>query len=176
MILSMLLTMVFGFGVITLATIALLNVAGLRIHDLREVKRDDESVFAYAYVSKEAYDLRESVGKLPRWLTWGAIRRCVVYDDTDGNLRLVAGFPIGVQEAVDSQKTMDHLEPIDIIVWVPITGYVAVLLWLAGSISRRCYVVLKEIEHRQPVGSSRGYICPKTLAFKQPLVEQMTSH
>ena len=152
MILSMLLTMVFGFGVITLATIALLNVAGLRVHDLREVKRDDESVFAYAYVSKDAYDIRESVGKLPRWLTWGAIIAVLFTTILTATYAFVAGLPIGVQEAVDSQKTMDHLEPIGIITWVPITGYVAVMLWIAGSISRRCYVVLKEIEHRLPVG------------------------
>lgn len=152
MILSMLLTMVFGFGVITLATIALLNVAGLRVHDMREIKLDDESAFAYAYVSKDAYDLRESVGKLPRWLTWGAIIAVLFTTILTATYAFVAGLPIGVQEAVDSQKTMDHLEPIGIITWVPITGYVAVMLWIAGSISRRCYVVLKEIEHRLPVG------------------------
>lgn len=152
MILSMLLTMVFGFGVVTLATIALLNVAGLRIHDLREVKRGEGSVFVYAYISKEANDLREAIGKLPRWLTWGAIMAVLFTTVLTATYAFVVGSPIGVQEAVDSQNTMDHLEPIGIITWVPVTGYVAVLLWIAGSISRRCYVVLKEAEHRRPVG------------------------
>ena len=152
MILSMLLTMVLGFGVITIATIALLNVAGLRVHDLREVKQQRESVvLAYTYNSQNAYKLRSSIGKLPRRLTWAA---------TVGVLYLVGcyalvgfGFFDGVQDAVDSQKmdSTEHLGRIVfIITWAPVTGYVTVLLWVAGSISKRCYIVLKEVEHRRP--------------------------
>ena len=144
MILSILLTMVFGFGVLTLATIALLNVAGLRMHDLREERRPDESVFTYAYASKRAYDLRSSVGKLPRRLKWGATVAValvmVLYAWAD------PGSSTGVQEPGDS----GHLGPVGIITWVSIATYVVALLWVAASISRRCYVVMQESEHRRP--------------------------
>lgn len=144
MILSILLTMVFGFGVLTLATIALLNVAGLRVHDLREEGRPDESVFTYAYASKRAYDLRSSVGKLPRRLKWGATVAValvmVLYAWAD------PGSSTGAQGTSDS----GHLTPVGIITWVSIAGYVVALLWVAASISRRCYVVMQEAEHRRP--------------------------
>lgn len=153
MILAILLTMVFGFGVITLATIALLNVAGMRVHDLREVRRErSPSVFRYAYTSPSAYALRSSVGKLPRRLMWGAI---IAVSFVTASYAIVdSGTSVDAQECecVDGQRTVDmrHLDPIGVITWVPITGYVVVLLWVAGSISRRCYVVMKEIDHRRP--------------------------
>lgn len=144
MILSMLLTMVFGFGVLTLATIALLNVAGLRMHDLREEQRSGESSVAYAYTSQGAYDLRSSVGKLPRRLKWGATLA----------VALVMGLYASVDPAAsgDAQEALggEHLTPVGIITWVSIAAYVVALLWVAASISRRCYVVLQETEHRGP--------------------------
>lgn len=152
MIVSVLVTMLLGFGVITVATIALLNVAGLRVHDLREVKQQGESVLAYTYTSHRAYKLRSSVGKLPRRLTWGAtigvlyVAVCFAF--------VSLGFSVHVQDAADGQKTaeIERLERIGIVTWAPITGYVMALLWVAGSISRRCYVVLREVEHRRPGG------------------------
>ena len=144
MILSVLLTMVFGFGVLTLATIALLNVAGLRVHDLREERRAGESILAYAYTSKGAYDLRSAVGKLPRRLKWGATVAVVLV------MVLYASVESGA--SVDPQGGLgrEHLTPVGIITWASIAAYVVALLWVAASISRRCYVVLKEMGHRRP--------------------------
>ena len=45
---EILLPMVFGFGVLTLATVALLNAAGHRLHEL-QVMDQQGSRFAFAY-------------------------------------------------------------------------------------------------------------------------------
>lgn len=165
MILSMLLTIVFGFGVITLATIALLNVAGLRIHDLRVEKRKKEKgkrkepVVVYVYTSQSARDLRISVSKLPSRLKWGAIIAVsfvvVLYTLVDSALpstmieRPIEAALLGGEPTKDAYAsrvdTAEHLRPVSIITWAPIAGYVLVLLIVAGSISKRCYVVLKEV-------------------------------
>ena len=145
MIFSILLTMVFGFGVITIATIALLNVAGLRLHDLREVKHSDEFTFEYAYSTKSAYDLRTDVGKLPRRLTSAAVVALLFVTALNALAYALVDAPILGQ----STANVGHLTPIAIITWLSITSYVAVLLCVAGSISTRCYAVLKDIENRR---------------------------
>lgn len=161
MILSMLLTIVFGFGVITVATIALLNVAGLRLHDLREIKQKDDNdqdkpVFEFVYTSTCARDLRDSFGKLPSRLMWGAIIAVLAVVC----LYVFVGLTVDLQEATNAKqetgiqaahpgRDAEHLRPVNIITWMSIAGYVLALLFVAGSISGRCYVALSEDVHPQ---------------------------
>lgn len=164
MILSMLLTIVFGFGVITVATIALLNVAGLRLHDLREVGKAGQvkPIFAFVYTSESARDLRESFGKLPSRLMWGAISALlgVVCLYSFVGLWVDIQEIIGIKQETDIQAThsgrdAEHLRPVNVITWVTIAGYVLVLLLVAGSISRRCYVALSEnVQPQRPIQRS----------------------
>ena len=69
MILQILLTIVFGFGVLTLATVALLNAAGHRLHDGERLKYSGGKVqFMYKYPNDKAEKLRIWFARLPVWL------------------------------------------------------------------------------------------------------------
>lgn len=63
---EILLPMVFGFGVLTLATVALLNAAGHRLHELQVMdQQGPRFAFAYTYSSKAAAELRLSFWRPP---------------------------------------------------------------------------------------------------------------
>ena len=60
------LTVLFGIGVLTVATIALLNVACLRLHDVQKTDSDEAKdgrfvrlLYAYVYDSMQAFIARE---------------------------------------------------------------------------------------------------------------------
>lgn len=69
MILQILLTIVFGFGVLTLATAALLNTAGHRLHDGERKGLANNAVqFEYKYPTDDAERLRWWFAIVPIWL------------------------------------------------------------------------------------------------------------
>ena len=69
MILQILLTIVFGFGVLTLATVALLNTAGHRLHDGERKGLANNAVqFEYKYPADDAERLRWWFAAVPVWL------------------------------------------------------------------------------------------------------------
>ena len=73
MILQILLTIVFGFGVLTLATVALLNTAGHRLHDGERKGFANNAVqFEYKYPTDDAGRLRWWLPSYP--FGWGSRR------------------------------------------------------------------------------------------------------
>ena len=66
MTMQVLLSMVFGFGVVTLATVALLNAAGHRLFELQVLSRRGEDFsFVYTYNSEADAELRLAFSRLP---------------------------------------------------------------------------------------------------------------
>ena len=77
MTMQVLLSIVFGFGVLTLAAVALLNAAGQRLYELQVLdKRSRDFAFVYTYSSKPAADLRLSFSRLPLRLGRPPLLRC----------------------------------------------------------------------------------------------------
>ena len=72
---QILLSMVFGFGIITVATVALMNTAGLRLFDLEALGKEEgrKLAFAYRYDSKLAASLRVWFARMPLFLGLGAV-------------------------------------------------------------------------------------------------------
>lgn len=135
------LTVLFGIGVLTVATIALLNVACLRLHDVQKTDSDEAKdgrfvrlLYAYVYDSMQAFIAREELRSLPAFLGWmgmGAILYMqVLYvaalSTTDPNER----ESIGVWDAIT---------------WASMTSYVTALLLVAAWVSNKVYGVLNEV-------------------------------
>ena len=73
MILQILLTIVFGFGVLTLATVALLNTAGHHLHDGERRGFANNTVqFEYTYPTNNAERLRWWFAAIPVCLRFGS--------------------------------------------------------------------------------------------------------
>lgn len=71
------LTAIFGFGVLTVATVALLNVACLRLHDVQKKYQNatdgsqpDRFLYVYVYDSMSAFAERDKLRHLPSFLAW----------------------------------------------------------------------------------------------------------
>lgn len=125
------LTTIFGFGVLTLATIALLNVACMRLHDVQK-KNDEASGFAYAYIydGPKAHTARGDLRSLPSLLGWTGFVAIVMVQV----LHLVAYSTSGTATAV-----------LDAVTWMSIVSYVLVLLAVAAVVSNRVYGAMAEV-------------------------------
>lgn len=135
-----LLTVVFGFGVVTLATVALLNVAGHRLHELQLLnKRDRDFAFMYTYSSERAAKLRVSFSRLPLWLGGAAV---VVVSLTYGLVFLSEASP---KSQVQVKATDEVVYPsiVDQITWAAVGAYVLTLVGITSVLSARLYRVLR---------------------------------
>ena len=125
------LTTIFGFGILTLATIALLNVACMRLHEVQKMAAE-ASRFAYAYVydGPKAHTAREDLRSLPSLLVWtGFVAIAMVQV-----LHLVAYSTSGPATAV-----------LNAVTWMSIVSYVLVLLAVAAVVSNRVYGAMAEV-------------------------------
>ena len=138
MILQILLTIVFGFGVLTLATVALLNTAGHKLHDGKRLGFAKGKVqFRYDYPSDDAETLRKWFARLPIWLGFAAAVAVV----SAGALYVCAGPQGHMAEAETS-----HLNPVSVITWVGMGLYVLALVGVTTWLSRWLYAVLQDVE------------------------------
>ncbi len=140
MILQVLLTIVFGFGVLTLATVALLNTAGHRLFEGERLGFVDGQVqFAFRYPTDEAETLRRRFARLPLWLGWAGgvavVFTAVLYFSTGPQPQLAPGEP-----------DASHLKPGSIITWTTMGLYVLWLVAVTAVLSRGVYTVLKNVE------------------------------
>lgn len=131
MIVQEALTTIFGLGVLTLATIALLNVACIRLHDVQHMATEaGRAVYAYVYDSAKAHAAREDLRSLPSFLGWTGfiavamvqVLHVVAYS-TDGNSIAVLGA----------------------ITWTAIASYVLVLLAAAALVSNQVYGAMADV-------------------------------
>ena len=135
------LTVLFGIGVLTVATIALLNVACLRLHDVQKIDGDEAKdgrlvrfLYAYVYDSTPALMAREELRSLPTFLGWmgmGAILFMQV-------LYVVAPL-------TTSPNDQESIGVWDAITWASMTSYVTALLLVAAWVSNKVYGVLNEV-------------------------------
>lgn len=138
MTMQVLLSMVFGFGVVTLATVALLNAAGHRLFELQVLSRRGEDFsFVYTYNSEADAELRLAFSRLPLRLGGAAI---VVVLLTYGlffwstvSASTQAPVPVAVVEGVARQSA------IGTIAWAAIGMYVMALVVVTTSLSARLY-------------------------------------
>ena len=123
-------TTIFGFGVLTLAMIALLNVACMRLHDVQK-RAAEASRFAYAYIydGPKAHTAREDLRSLPSLLGWTGF---------------VAIVMVQVLHLVDSASG-NSSSVLDAVTWMAIASYVLVLLAVAAVVSNRVYGAMAEV-------------------------------
>ena len=119
------LTVSIGVGVLTLATMALLNTAGLKLHDVTEDK--DKKVSRFTYDSGLAHELRRSFAAMPEALGAGVvffvIFMAAMYSESVEGGHSETFFKIGV--------------PLSVAV------YIGLLLYVTVRLSRRIYGVLR---------------------------------
>ena len=140
MILQILLTIVFGFGVLTLATVALLNAAGHRLHDGKRLKYSGGKVqFMYKYPNDKAEKLRIWFARLPVWLGIAATTAVI----SAGVLYVCAGPQ---PQLPPNEPDASHLSSISIITWVGMGLYVLALVVVTTVLSWRLYAVLRDVE------------------------------
>lgn len=136
MTMQVLLSMVFGFGVVTLATVALLNAAAHRLFELQVLSRRGEDFsFVYTYNSEADAELRLAFSRLPLRLGGAAI---VVVLLTYGlffwsTVSASTQAPVPVVEGVARQSA------IGTIAWAAIGMYVMALVVVTTSLSARLY-------------------------------------
>ena len=130
MTLQVLLSMVLGFGVLTLATVALLNAAGHRLHDLELLGKSGlECAFVYKYSSRPAANLRLWFSRLPWFLLFGAL------------VAMACTFALHCKAVHVSEQEVDTkgtAMPVNW-TWVTMALYVLVLLVVTTVMSRRLY-------------------------------------
>ena len=137
MTMQVLLSIVFGFGVLTLAAVALLNAAGQRLYELQVLdKRSRDFAFVYTYSSKPAADLRLSFSRLPLRLGSTAVVAVLV---TYG-LFVWAGS--GASPTSVQAEGGVHPSLAEIITWTMMGAYVLALVGIATVLSTRLYGVL----------------------------------
>lgn len=142
MILQILLTIVFGFGVLTLATVALLNTAGHRLHDgERKGFANNVVQFEYKYPTDDAGRLRWWFAIVPIWL---GIAACMAVISVGALYALIGAQP-QVQPEEGAAYT-SHLDPVSIVTWVVMGLYVLALVVVTTWLSRRLYTVLQNVE------------------------------
>ena len=136
------LTIIFGVGVLTLATVALLNVACLRLHDVQKKDRktsegsgtDNRLLYAYVYDGVRAFEAREKLRSLPAFLGWtgaGAI----------AFMQLLGG----IAYLTTSPSERESAAIFDVVTWATIAAYVLALLFVAAWVSNKVYGVLSEV-------------------------------
>ena len=140
MILQILLTIGFGFGVLTLATVALMNAAGHRLYDGERLGYAAGRVrFRYRYPTDRAEKLRKWFARLPLGLGLAATFMVVAA----GSVYVFAGpQPQPPSDGLDDS----HLSPISIFTWAGMGVYVLALVVVTTVLSRRLYTVLGDVE------------------------------
>lgn len=160
------LTAVFGFGVLTVATVALLNVACLRLHDVQKKeqkkgKKDleggaeegpktaigseaDELRYVYVYNSANAFAERDRLRHLPSFLAWTGVGAIVLVQVLYGIAYLTAPHA-GGDSPCACPSDRGPVTVLDIITWMSIASYVLVLLCVAAWVSNRVYGVLSRV-------------------------------
>lgn len=150
------LTAIFGFGVLTVATVALLNVACLRLHDVQEKGKDeaakqqsgadgsdrvsagvqtvDRFLYAYVYDSASAFSERDKLRHLPSFLAWTGVGAIVFVQVLYG---------IAYLTTCPSERECNAV--LDVVTWMSITSYVLVLLGVAAVVSNKVYGVLAKV-------------------------------
>lgn len=134
MTLQVLLSMAFGFGVLALATVALLNTAGHRLHELEVFDRDGPNfAFVYRYNSKAAARLRLWFSRLPLFVGLGAFVAILV--------------TYGLHAVATAVHPPQHTQalPIDILTWTMLImgGYVLILVLVASILSAGLYHAIR---------------------------------
>lgn len=125
------LTTIFGLGVLTLATIALLNVACIRLHDVqRKATEAGRLVYAYVYDGAKAHAAREDLRSLPSFLGWTGF---------------VAVALVLVLHLAPYSTSGDAIAALNAITWTLIASYVLVLLCVAALVSSRIYGAMAEV-------------------------------
>ena len=170
MILQILLTIVFGFGVLTLATIALLNTAGHRLYDGEHLGLSEgRAQFRYRYPTDKAEKLRKWFGRVPIGLGLAASIAVI----SAGALYAFAGpqpqLPLGEQDA-------SHLNPLSIITWVGMGLYVLALVIVTTALSRCLYAVLQDVEQVGERASVDDVMVEKLYAKIGKLVVERDQH
>lgn len=142
MILQILLTIVFGFGVLTLATVALLNTAGHRLHDGERKGLANNAVqFEYKYPTDDAERLRGWFATVPIWL---GIAASVAVTSVGALYAMIGDQPQMRPE--EGAAHTSHLDPVSIVTWVGMGLYVLALVVVTTWLSRRLYTVLQNVE------------------------------
>lgn len=132
------LTAVFGIGVLTVATVALLNVACLRIHDVQRTDGIEMGriLYAYVYDSVSAFEAREKLRNLPTLLGWAGVGAIGIMQ----SLYAAAYFTTCSNE-------QESIAIWNVITWASIVSYVVALLFVSAWVSNKVYGVLSEV-HR----------------------------
>ena len=148
MILQLILTMTFGFGVMTLATIALLNTAGHRLHDLHNIGEGPEPTFIYTYISDHATRLRRWFATMPLALGIAAIVAIVAV----GTMYGVSDTPVPPEPQSNGEEKADrtHLEAQSIAMWVTVSFYVVALSGVTATFSFLSYKAIQQFPVPSP--------------------------
>lgn len=142
------LTTIFGFGVLTLAAIALLNVACLRLHEVQ--KKDEQGgpgkqrdgaagqagrfSYTYVYDSKRAFEARDTLRSLPSFLGWTGVAAIVFVQLLHGIARLTV---------IPHER--EFAAVLGVITWMSAASYVLVLLCVAAVVSNKVYGAMDEV-------------------------------
>ena len=142
MILQLVLTLSLGFGVLSLASVALLNTAGHKLHDIRKVGKNPstgKTFLTFICSSDEATMLRKSFARMPIGICWGAAVGIAV-------LGLIAYFGIdpSITPKPDKPDSV-HLQPYGVVLWASVSVYAGFLVYLTGRISRKFYKILQSV-------------------------------
>ena len=143
MIVQVALTALFGIGVLTVATIALLNVACLRLHDVQKIDDGEASgggfvpfLYAYVYDSTLAFEAREKLRNLPAFLGW-----------MGGGAILIMQVQYVIVLLTTCPNERESIGVWDAITWASMTAHVTALLLVAAWVSNKVYSVLNEVNH-----------------------------
>lgn len=135
------LTAIFGFGVLTVATVALLNVACLRLHDVQKKyenaadgSQPDRFLYVYVYDSMSAFAERDKLRHLPSFLAWMGAGAIVL-------VQLLYG--VAYLTACPNEEESNAI--LDVVTWVSILSYVLALLCVAAVVSNKVYRVLDKV-------------------------------
>ena len=143
--LQVMLSMILGFGILTVATVALLNVAGHRLHDLEAFeKRGRECAFVYKYNSKAAADLRLWFARLPWFLLFGAF--------------VAIGLTLGLLVEATTRFSEQGAQDAKVLDWMSLimATYVLILVLVTTVMSGILYNAIGVFNSMLPTADSTG--------------------
>ena len=159
MTLQLLLSMAVAIGILTLAVIALMNVAGVRLHELHAKMVDKPSSrpsFAYTYSKDRAEKVRRGFRRLP--FAFGcaatiatAAVACAIWLAPPLTAEGEPKRPNAVPTATSAKLTADahagrdtsHMQPLGIALLAATTAYVLLMIAIATFLSRRLYAAMQ---------------------------------
>ena len=135
------LTTVFGFGVLTVATVALLNVACLRLHDVQKKDKTatdgsqmNRFVYVYVYDCASAFGARDKLRHSPSFLAWMGVGAIVFVQILYG-IAYLTTYP----------NERESTNILGVITWMSIASYVLALLCVSAVVSNKVYGVLDKV-------------------------------